>query len=557
MNPKYSFALSFLTLACFVGLLISTPSCKKDKSGPTPIKSDTIYFVIEGVEVSNGMVTSLGYNAVKLQGDFKKLQASSFKIIDYGYVISSSMNSPTIGNNEGTSSEGERTGVGIFDSELTGLIENTTYYARIYLKRQIIATGKIEYGYHPHAISFKTKPGSSPNLNNLETKNITKKSFQVNAIIQDENLLAISQYGHIWSKTNPNLNLSSYDNKTSFGSLQSVFTHQFSSDIDNLTANTTYYVRAYATNRFGTGYSPVINVHTTQASPTVSADFNFTPNSNIELGTVVKFNNFSSTNATNFYWSFGDETFSQEKNPQKIYTKAGQFEVMLIASDAARLSQDTIIKNLHVIDVNFAFYPLDNIVADVTTVVFSSPYDGSSSRWNFGEGEQTSNQQALNYIFTKEGEKQVSLTKVGLNGQVSKTKIIKVWATPPCHNRELSSNHSSDKILYINNNGLLKTGAIKVNHNYNGCAYIYLYHPTDWLSGNYQPFNNQYFEVCTGTSSNFGLGTANNLLFIGMDWGIKIKFTNGVESCIRTLRDVATYSNNQFTVLSSKIFEGQ
>lgn len=557
MKSIYSFALSFLALACIMCLLIATPSCKKDKSDPTSVKSDTIYFVIEGVEVSNGMVLSLGYNTVKLQGDFKKLQASSFKIIDYGYVVSSTTNKPTIGTNERVSMEGERTGVGIFDSELTGLVENTTYYARIYLKRQIIATGKIEYGYHPYAISFKTKPGSPPNLNNLEAKNITKNSFQVNAIIQDENLLAISQYGHIWSKTNPNLNLSSHDNKTSFGALQSVFTHQFSSDISNLAANTTYYVRAYATNRFGTGYSPVISVLTTQAPPPVIADFNFTPNSNIELGTAIKFNNFSSANAINFYWSFGDETFSQEKNPQKIYTKAGQYGVVLIASDAARLSHDTMVKTLQVLNANFGFYPVDNIVADVTSVAFSSPGDGSNSRWSFGEGEQTSNEHAVNYTFTREGNKLVTLTKVGAGGQVSNTKAIKVWATPPCHNRDFPSNHSIEKIQYINNNGLLKTGAIRVNHNYNGCAYIYLYHPTSWLSGSYQPFNNQHFEVCTGTSNNFGLGAANNFLFVGMDWGIKIKFTNGVESCIRTLRDVATYSNNQFTVLSSKIFEGQ
>ncbi len=550
----FGFALSFF----FLVTIFSTSSCRKDSPDPEPPKADTIFFTIEGVEVSNGKVTSLGYNTVKFQGEFKKLQASTFKIVDYGYVVSSVTNKPTVDNNEGISHKGERNVKGAFDSEISPLAENKTYYARVYLKREIIATGDFEYGYHPFSISFTTKSGSPPIITNLETKNITKNSFQLNSLISDENLLTISQYGHIWS-TNPNPDINS-PNKTIYGPLQSVFTHQFSSDISNLAENTNYYIRAYAINQFGVGYSQTTNVLTDQTIVSIKADFDFSPNLNIQSGAIVTFNNLSSASASNFNWDFGDGTYSQDKNPQKTFSSVGEYQVKLISSDATGFNKDSIVKSVYVMSANIVYYPLNggsDIIADITPVAFSSPYDGfSSSSWNFGNGEGTSSEPSLNYTFNSEGTKIVTLSKSGPGGLLSESKQIKVWATGPCHNRDFPNNHSIDNIQFINNNGLLQTGTIKIDHNYGGCASITLYHPTSWSSGDYTPWSGFAYQICTGLSPTFYI-SPNNPLYLGGDWGIKITFPNGVESCIRTLRNIGIWNNNEFIVLSSKIFEGQ
>lgn len=267
LKPALYAVLTFLAFLLLPGAF---EACQKPPDTDTttpPLTADTIDFKVEGVVVSNGKVTSLGYNTVRLQGVFKKLVDSSFHIVDYGYVVSSVTNRPTLDDYEFYSQLGERNNVGAFDSEITGLAENTVYYARVYLKRKITATGAIEIGYHPYALSFRTTPVTPPVLANEQATNITLTSFQANAILADPNFLTIEEHGHLWSETNPSPDLSAYEGKTTLGALQTITTHNFSSTVSGLKEATAYYVRAYATNQHNlTGYSPAVIV-TTQAPP--------------------------------------------------------------------------------------------------------------------------------------------------------------------------------------------------------------------------------------------------------------------------------------------------
>ena len=69
-------------------------------------------------------------------------------------------------------------------------------------------------------------------------------------IINLGNVPSLIQYGHVWSTSaNPTIDLST---KTQLGKTQS--TGAFNSTLTNLSANTTYHVRAYATNEIGTSY---------------------------------------------------------------------------------------------------------------------------------------------------------------------------------------------------------------------------------------------------------------------------------------------------------------
>jgi hypothetical protein len=74
---------------------------------------------------------------------------------------------------------------------------------------------------------------------------------------------AVTQHGHCWG-TSPNPTTA--DLKTSLGSATSAYS--FTSNLNGLAPLTTYYVRTYATNSVGTGYSAQVTF-TTQAQPTL------------------------------------------------------------------------------------------------------------------------------------------------------------------------------------------------------------------------------------------------------------------------------------------------
>lgn len=74
--------------------------------------------------------------------------------------------------------------------------------------------------------------------------------------------------------------------------------------------------------------------------PQVSADFTAGPTTSCTVPTTVNFTNIS-TNATVFYWDFGDGGNSTLTNPSYSYTQAGTYTVTLIASGAC--GADTIV----------------------------------------------------------------------------------------------------------------------------------------------------------------------------------------------------------------------
>ncbi len=77
----------------------------------------------------------------------------------------------------------------------------------------------------------------------------------------------VTQYGHCWSSTNNNPTI--YDSKTTLGTLNHPF--QFSSVLTGLSPNTTYYIKAYATNSIGTVYNNMLSFSTQSLTiPTVT-----------------------------------------------------------------------------------------------------------------------------------------------------------------------------------------------------------------------------------------------------------------------------------------------
>lgn len=84
---------------------------------------------------------------------------------------------------------------------------------------------------------------------------ITQTSAQLNAAVLNEGGSAVIARGFCWSKT-PNPSVSNDFSVNAFG--PGAYTHQ----LNNLDINTTYYVKAYATNGEGTVYSSEISFST-------------------------------------------------------------------------------------------------------------------------------------------------------------------------------------------------------------------------------------------------------------------------------------------------------
>ena len=143
---------------------------------------------------------------------------------------------PTINDNKTT----DGSGTGSYTSNLTNLSDNTTYYVRAY------ATNEKGTSYGEEK-SFATLKKVLPTVTTNAVTNIKATTATCGGYVSSDGNSTVTSRGICWSTSqNPTIN----DNKTTDGS----GTGSYTSNISNLTPNTTYYVRAYATNEKGTSY---------------------------------------------------------------------------------------------------------------------------------------------------------------------------------------------------------------------------------------------------------------------------------------------------------------
>ncbi|MBO6056784.1 MAG: hypothetical protein J6P64_00985 [Bacteroidales bacterium] len=185
-------------------------------------------------------------------------------------VCWSTTQNPTISNSHTT----DGTGTGEFTSSITGLNNNITYYVRAY------ATNSNGTSYGEER-SFTTQDGLAVITTN-DVTNITYDSAVSGGIITDDGGYSVTARGVCWSTShNPTIN----DAHTSDGS----GTGPYTSSLTSLTYNTTYYVRAYATNSKGTSYGEEKVFTTSKLAPTVTTIdvTSITSNSAITGGNVT------------------------------------------------------------------------------------------------------------------------------------------------------------------------------------------------------------------------------------------------------------------------------
>lgn len=139
--------------------------------------------------------------------------------------------------------------VGTFRSNLTGLIPGSKYYVRAYC----VSKGRIIYSNETSFIApYKTV------LSRVTTETISNISYTTATGGGNITFSAVAKNtrGVCWSTSpNPTIELSTKTtNGTGLGS--------FTSEITGLSPNTTYHVRAYATNSAGTGYGTQLSFTT-------------------------------------------------------------------------------------------------------------------------------------------------------------------------------------------------------------------------------------------------------------------------------------------------------
>ena len=204
--------------------------------------------VTETTAVTGGNVTSDGGGEVSARG-----------------VCWSTSQEPTVEGSHTT----DGTGTGEFVSNLTDLNDNTTYYVRAY------ATNEQGTSYGEQMSFTTVKHIDLPEVTTVEPTEIAITSAKTGGNVTSDGGSEVTAKGVCWSTSqNPTLSDSFSTDGIGLGEYLSI--------INGLTINTTYYVRAYATNEAGTAYGEEFSFTTLCDLPTVIT----TAITNVEITTA-------------------------------------------------------------------------------------------------------------------------------------------------------------------------------------------------------------------------------------------------------------------------------
>jgi uncharacterized protein (TIGR02145 family) len=209
-----------------------------------PISDSTIENEVPVVETLS--ITKISVNSVKTGGNV--ISNGGSEVFLRG-VCWSKNEFPTINND--TTINGK--GLGEFESNIINIESNITYYARAYASN----INSTSYG---NQLSFicSTISDTLPNISIIQINDITSSSANIEGNINSIGESIISNYGFCWSASQHPTIIDSSINLGTTNKTGSIY-----GELTDLSENTTYYVRAYATNASGTSYSSQINFTTT------------------------------------------------------------------------------------------------------------------------------------------------------------------------------------------------------------------------------------------------------------------------------------------------------
>ena len=222
-----------------IGITVFAIGCKKEKQAE--VETTQVTNVTSSTATAGGVVTFDGNTSVTERG-----------------VCWGRNTNPDVGANHLVAGSG----TGSFTCEISGLEPATTYYVRAYAINNI----GISYGTQ---VSFTTltsggnngggASGDLPTVVTNTVSNVTQSTAVCIGNVTNGGSSSVTARGVCWSTSqNPTTNDSYASGGTGTGS--------FTCEMTGLSANTTYYVRAYATNEVGTAYGNQIDF-TTESQP--------------------------------------------------------------------------------------------------------------------------------------------------------------------------------------------------------------------------------------------------------------------------------------------------
>jgi uncharacterized protein (TIGR02145 family) len=230
--------ISILVLVSLILNVEVINSCKKDPVVPT---------------LTTATVSNINVSSLTSGGDISK--SGGAEVTARGVCYGTSSN-PLV---SGIHTSDDR-GTGSFVSNVTGLSPNTLYHIRAY------ATNSAGTAYGNEQTATTTAI-VTPTLTTVDVTAISPTTAVSGGNITSDGNDAVIARGICWATTAAP---TTSDSKTSDGT----GTGGFTSNMTGLTAGTTYYVRAYATNTAGTAYGNEISFSTVAiAVPTLTTAF--------------------------------------------------------------------------------------------------------------------------------------------------------------------------------------------------------------------------------------------------------------------------------------------
>jgi uncharacterized protein (TIGR02145 family) len=216
-------------------------SCKKEKKTLASIITTAASNVTASTIITGGNITADGNSGITQRG-----------------IAWADHAAPTVGD----SITKDGSGIGSFNSTISNLNSNTTYYIRAYATN---ASGTA-YG---NEVSVKTAAGV-PSIITTAISNIQPLSVVSGGNIINDGGATVTERGVVYATTaNPTLN--------NFKITAGTGTGNFTATLQPLASQTTYYVRAYATNSFGTAYGNQVQFNAASANTVTDIDGNVYP----------------------------------------------------------------------------------------------------------------------------------------------------------------------------------------------------------------------------------------------------------------------------------------
>lgn len=187
------------------------------------------------------------------------------QVLERGFCYSAHNSSPTV--EDAHLSAGE--GLGTFSAEVNGLSSGSGYYVRAYARNM--------KGIAYSAMRVVNTTSGVPVVTTGNVSSITTSTALCAANVTSDGGFALTAKGVCWSTSqNPTVSGSHTNNGTATGA--------YSGYMTGLTPDTTYFVRAYATNSKGTSYGAQKSFTTESLCPSTVTDYDGNIYNTVQIG---------------------------------------------------------------------------------------------------------------------------------------------------------------------------------------------------------------------------------------------------------------------------------